>query len=785
MSKNHSQDYIRAASLLLLILFVAFFDIIFLGKTFKVSTANSQALPTGVYGQIDNKPEFIPVNGTDSAVLEEPIFEFIKNNLKKGILPLWNPHQACGYPLVGMIQVGIFYPLHLILYLLPSLYSFDLLILARLFLAGFFTYCFLRSIGVKNTGALCGGIAFMLSGPMLLLQYWTANVDILLPVLLIATELLIRNTRSVNIAFLGLVIFFSVLGGHPEHIVIINAFTVFYFLFRLFSRPKKEARYFKTIYYFLLSYVLGIALASIVILPFLYHLKFEFWHGHPDKAGMLMEENRARALSLALPHFFQKVPLTYQWVFAGWWGGYLGTLPLGLAFLSLFNKKHKRYALFFTMATIIIIGKQYGVPIIHMLGHLPFFELIRYAIHTPPVAAFTVAVLAGLGTQTIIDEEKVSLKGLIFNIALIVITLGHIFVLRSSESINISIKAGLFALGIILIFQAIMFCKDRKILKGNFLSCVIIAILFSELFCYIHRERPKRYNSFGNVPYINLLKSAKVPIRSYGNFWAFYPNTATGFGVDDLGYFFGLVPERFVNFTNNLLVPGHFQKDLRPPALRSIPIQGSGIMLDLLNIKYIIAPNTDFFSSHFQHFEEANKKNDLVYDNEVKVYSRPNTFPRAFIVHRAIVQTDLDKTFILMRQIGNQLKEVVVLNNLISPGVYNNLKQSPVTDNSWAKITKYSPNEVILEANMENAGFLVLSDAFHPDWKAYVDGKETKIYQANYLLRAVFLMPGQQTVRFAFKPLSFYLGACISICAFLVVFVLLYLHYLRKKYRSS
>ncbi len=113
----------KILALLALLLTAAFYDIVFLGKTLKVTTANSQALTTGVYGQEHNKPKFIPANGTDAPVSEEPIYEFIKQNLRRGILPLWNPHQATGYSLIGMLEIGLFFPLTLIIYLLPNIIS--------------------------------------------------------------------------------------------------------------------------------------------------------------------------------------------------------------------------------------------------------------------------------------------------------------------------------------------------------------------------------------------------------------------------------------------------------------------------------------------------------------------------------------------------------------------------------------------------------------------------------------------------------------------------------------
>src|SRR3990167_7601730 len=168
---------------ILLLLLVAFYDVVFLNKTFKVTTANSQALPTGAYGQADNKPKFIPVNGTDTPVMEEPVYEFIKNNLRRGILPLWNPHQACGYPLIGMLEIGLFFPLTFIMYIFPNIIAWDLLILSRIFFAGLFTFWFMRTLRFSKVPSLGAAIVFMFSGPMVLLQYWTVNVDLLVPLI--------------------------------------------------------------------------------------------------------------------------------------------------------------------------------------------------------------------------------------------------------------------------------------------------------------------------------------------------------------------------------------------------------------------------------------------------------------------------------------------------------------------------------------------------------------------------------------------------------------------------
>ncbi|MCK4649150.1 YfhO family protein, partial [bacterium] len=64
---------------------------------------------------------------------------------------------------------------------------------------------------------------------------------------------------------------------------------------------------------------------------------------------------------------------------------------------------------------------------------------------------------------------------------------------------------------------------------------------------------------------------------------------------------------------------------------------------------------------------------------------------------------------------------------------------------------------------------------YYPGWKAYVDGKEEKIYQANYILRAVYLGPGKHDIRFIYDPLSFKVGTYISlITALFLLLVIIY-----------
>lgn len=69
----------------------------------------------------------------------------------------------------------------------------------------------------------------------------------------------------------------------------------------------------------------------------------------------------------------------------------------------------------------------------------------------------------------------------------------------------------------------------------------------------------------------------------------------------------------------------------------------------------------------------------------------------------------------------------------------------PVTP---AKITRYEPERVEVETNGTTGGILVLSDLFHPFWRASVDGRPTEIIPVFSVLRGVRVDAGPHAVTF-------------------------------------
>lgn len=85
--------------------------------------------------------------------------------------------------------------------------------------------------------------------------------------------------------------------------------------------------------------------------------------------------------------------------------------------------------------------------------------------------------------------------------------------------------------------------------------------------------------------------------------------------------------------------------------------------------------------------------------------------------------------------------------------VYENMKVIPRAffqdGNGRVTIEKYTPDDVVIKTINPNAGFLVLLDAYYPEWKVFVDGNLGKIILTDGVFRGVNLSPGEHIVHFS------------------------------------
>ena len=58
------------------------------------------------------------------------------------------------------------------------------------------------------------------------------------------------------------------------------------------------------------------------------------------------------------------------------------------------------------------------------------------------------------------------------------------------------------------------------------------------------------------------------------------------------------------------------------------------------------------------------------------------------------------------------------------------------------EVTSFSANRVVISVKAKTPGWLFYADAFHPSWKAHVNGAEAQVYQANIGFKAVAVAAG-------------------------------------------
>ena len=188
-------------------------------------------------------------------------------------------------------------------------------------------------------------------------------------------------------------------------------------------------------------------------------------------------------------------------------------------------------------------------------------------------------------------------------------------------------------------------------------------------------------------------------------------------------------------------------------------------LLDLLGVKYILSelviPNSATWRKVYE-------------DDALRVYENLEVFPRAFIAAKAVVLPSVDQPLL-----EADLRRTVFIEGAPSADAAL-VPSSPET--AEISISRYTANTVFVDVNLSDRGWLVLTDAYFPGWKAYLrpfggnenDEQELTIHRANTAFRTVYLPEsGQWTVRFTYSPMSFRLGLYVSFLATMLSLLLL------------
>lgn len=155
--------------------------------------------------------------------LSDPVWQFVpwlrlaRRELAAGELPLWNPHQDGGVPLLGNASSALLSPLVWPALLFGVEAGWNLSLLLRVLLAAGAAFAWLRELSRSTFSAALGAVAFALSGAFVAwLEHTHTLTAAAVPLLLLFARRVARGAAAHDLVGLALSTFLVLAGGHPE-----------------------------------------------------------------------------------------------------------------------------------------------------------------------------------------------------------------------------------------------------------------------------------------------------------------------------------------------------------------------------------------------------------------------------------------------------------------------------------------------------------------------------------------------------------------------------------------
>jgi len=282
---NHLKEKILAAFILIALLVIYYNAVVFQGKSFMSTIERTYRIGhyhySGTYWHVVHK--FPTVDPTAANQINLPSAYLENHYLRTFQLPLWNPYSGLGRPYnADMNSYTFFLPIYLFK-LFPTLIMYDLFLLLRLFLSGFFLFLCLRLYKCTFWIAIAGSSFFMFDSYFhVFIDMDHLNVTLFLsPMVYFLTKFIFSLKKRYLIGFM-ICSAGSFYGGNPNEYVLIHVFVSLYFGVLVFIR--RDSR-FKKKFGFLLSYgtalCMSVLLSSLKLIPFV-----EFWkHSISSRIG--------------------------------------------------------------------------------------------------------------------------------------------------------------------------------------------------------------------------------------------------------------------------------------------------------------------------------------------------------------------------------------------------------------------------------------------------------------------------------------------------------------------
>lgn len=149
--------------------------------------------------------------------------------------------------------------------------------------------------------------------------------------------------------------------------------------------------------------------------------------------------------------------------------------------------------------------------------------------------------------------------------------------------------------------------------------------------------------------------------------------------------------------------------------------------------------------------------------------------PRAWIVSRTRALSDGDALETIRRsQLPDGTRFAPADMAVVSADDQPRAADTFDTGNRTATVEEIADSRIVVNAETSGGGFLVLSEAFYPGWRAWIDDAETHVYRADSALQGVVLPPGRHRVSFELRSRTLAVGRALSVLALIGVAAVLW-----------
>lgn len=746
--------------------------------------------------------------------------------IRSGHWPLWNPYLGAGTPLAANLQTAAFYPLNALFLLMPVERAFGWELALHVMLAGLFAYYLGRALGMDRFGALITGLTYGMGGYLVARWVFPSMVYAIawLPLLLALTEKIVSRPRVKAhtwryTALLALTIALQLLAGHAQTSFYSLLIMATFALWRAYQERRNGI--VRSAWPVTPALLWGLALAAIQLLP------TAELTAHSQRAGTLSDLQFAQELSfwpwrlitLLAPDFFGNPARGEYWAYGTYWeeAAFVGVLPLLLAVLALARWRRRRgngrtanggkdpapktdalrLAPFFVLLSLAAVLLALGnhTPIYPILfRYVPGFGLFQAPARLMIGYALGVSVLAGTGAQAATDIRITPRLRTALTVAILAglgVALAGALAALALPGIHASFSGSMIRLGVTAALAAGLLLgrpaasgqsqTARLRLKRGQWQTAAAALIAADLLAFAWGLAPGADPAVYQAPvatdqFLQSQPPGRVAVLSpYAQEVYEQYVSLRSFGPADPAYLQGLRESLLPNLNASLHLPGvgnydpltlRLYHDLwdRAAANRDGPpeaaLQGeSQAALNLLGARYLVS--------------DDDLPLPTIYDAGPRIYRNDTALPAAFVVSGARVIEDEETRLAALLDPAFDPRAEVLLTRSPSAALPRSDQEQAGLPQAEPSVSRPGPDQVVIQVEMAQPGYLVLIDSYYPGWQATADGQTAEILTADHAFRAVALEAGEHMVVLKYRPLSFRAGAWISGAAGLLLAVTL------------